>query len=43
MTHEEIEALGIKPELRAEALSLQQFASLANYVEKKRVEAGIEG
>lgn len=43
MTHEEIEALGIKPELRAEALSLQQFALLANYVEKKRISAEIEG
>lgn len=37
MTHDEIEALGIKPELRAEALSLQSFALLANYVEKKRI------
>lgn len=33
LTHDEIEALGIKPELRAEALSLQDFALLANKVE----------
>jgi 16S rRNA (adenine1518-N6/adenine1519-N6)-dimethyltransferase len=37
MSHEEIESLGIKPELRAEALSLQDFALIANYVEKKRI------
>lgn len=37
MSHEEIESLGIKPELRAEALSLQDFALLANYVEQKRI------
>ncbi|MEQ3653292.1 MAG: 16S rRNA (adenine(1518)-N(6)/adenine(1519)-N(6))-dimethyltransferase RsmA [Glaciecola sp.] len=32
LSHDEIEALGIKPELRAEALSLQDFALLANKV-----------
>ncbi len=38
VSHDEIEALGIKPELRAEALSLQQFALLANYVEANKLE-----
>jgi 16S rRNA (adenine1518-N6/adenine1519-N6)-dimethyltransferase len=38
VSHDEIEALGIKPELRAEALSLQEFALLANYVETKALE-----
>lgn len=42
LTHEEIEALGIKPELRAEALSLQDFALLANKVESDRLAANSE-
>lgn len=37
LSHDEIEGLGIKPELRAEALSLQQFALLANYVERNQI------
>jgi 16S rRNA (adenine1518-N6/adenine1519-N6)-dimethyltransferase len=38
MNQDEIEALGIKADLRAEALSLQDFALLANFVESKRLE-----
>ncbi|WP_412972291.1 16S rRNA (adenine(1518)-N(6)/adenine(1519)-N(6))-dimethyltransferase RsmA [Glaciecola sp. MF2-115] len=38
MNQDEIEALGIKADLRAEALSLQDFALLANFVESKRIE-----